>query len=226
MLNTLWTVLLLAGIGWGTLTGNARATGEALLEGAASGVSLCMTMFGVLALWSGILEIASTSGLMDAISRRMRPLLHWLFPRIPDGHPALAPIAANLTANLFGLGWAATPAGLAAMEALVQLEEERRSPGFRSENEEDNDTEDAEDADETQIRTASDEMCTFVILNTSSLQLIPVTMIAYRSQYGSANPTAIVLPVILATSISTIAALIFCKVKAFLTNQREAPRIF
>ena len=133
MLNTLWTVLLLAGIGWGTLTGNARATGEALLEGAASGVSLCMTMFGVLALWSGILEIASTSGLMDAISRRMRPLLHWLFPRIPDGHPALAPIAANLTANLFGLGWAATPAGLAAMEALVQLEEERRSPGFRSE---------------------------------------------------------------------------------------------
>ncbi len=226
MLNTLWTVLLLAGIGWGTLTGNARATGEALLEGAASGVSLCMTMFGVLALWSGILEIASTSGLMDAISRRMRPLLHWLFPRIPDGHPALAPIAANLTANLFGLGWAATPAGLAAMEALVQLEEERRSPGFRSENEEDNDTEDAEDADETQIRTASDEMCTFVILNTSSLQLIPVTMIAYRSQYGSANPTAIVLPVILATSISTIAALIFCKVKAFLTNRREAPRIF
>ena len=214
MLNTLWTVLLLAGIGWGTLTGNARATGEALLEGAASGVSLCMTMFGVLALWSGILEIASTSGLMDAISRRMRPLLHWLFPRIPDGHPALAPIATNLTANLFGLGWAATPAGLAAMEALVQLEEERRSPGFRSEN------------DETQIRTASDEMCTFVILNTSSLQLIPVTMIAYRSQYGSANPTAIVLPVILATSISTIAALIFCKVKAFLTNRREAPRIF
>ena len=226
MLNTLWTFLLLAGIGWGTLTGNARATGEALLEGAASGVSLCMTMFGVLALWSGILEIASTSGLMDAISRRMRPLLHWLFPRIPDGHPALTPIAANLTANLFGLGWAATPAGLAAMEALVQLEEERRSPGFRSENEEDNDTEDAEDADETQIRTASDEMCTFVILNTSSLQLIPVTMIAYRSQYGSANPTAIVLPVILATSISTIAALIFCKVKAFLTNRREAPRIF
>lgn len=223
MLNTLWTVLLLAGIGWGTLTGNARATGEALLEGAASGVSLCMTMFGVLALWSGILEIASTSGLMDAISRRMRPLLHWLFPRIPDWHPALAPIATNLTANLFGLGWAATPAGLAAMEALVQLEEERRSPGFRSENEEDNDT---EDADETQIRTASDEMCTFVILNTSSLQLIPVTMIAYRSQYGSANPTAIVLPVILATSISTIAALIFCKVKAFLTNRREAPRIF
>ena len=69
MLNTLWTVLLLAGIGWGTLTGNARATGEALLEGAASGVSLCMTMFGVLALWSGILEIASTSGLMDAIAR-------------------------------------------------------------------------------------------------------------------------------------------------------------
>lgn len=223
MLNTLWTFLLLAGIGWGTLTGNARATGEALLEGAASGVSLCMTMFGVLALWSGILEIASTSGLMDAISRRMRPLLHWLFPQIPDGHPALAPIAANLTANLFGLGWAATPAGLAAMEALVQLEEERRSPGFRSENEDDNDT---EDADETQIRTASDEMCTFVILNTSSLQLIPVTMIAYRSQYGSANPTAIVLPVILATSISTIAAVIFCKVKAFLTNRRESPRIF
>ena len=223
MLNTLWTFLLLAGIGWGTLTGNARATGEALLEGAASGVSLCMTMFGVLALWSGILEIASTSGLMDAISRRMRPLLHWLFPRIPDGHPALAPIAANLTANLFGLGWAATPAGLAAMEALVQLEEERRSPGFRSENEENND---AGDTDETQIRTASDEMCTFVILNTSSLQLIPVTMIAYRSQYGSANPTAIVLLVILATSISTIAAVIFCKVKAFLTNRREAPRTF
>ena len=112
-----------------------------------------------------------------------------LFPKLPKNHSANGPIVTNMVANILGLGWAATPAGLHAMEELAKLEEERgKEKGI-----------------------ASNEMCTFLILNISSLQLIPITMIAYRSQYGSVDPTRIVVPGLMATGISTLAAIVFCK---------------
>ena len=120
----------------------------------------------------------------------MRPLIRFLFPRIPAGHKANEHITTNFIANFLGLGWAATPAGLRAMTELKNLEEERRT---------------------VPRGTASNEMCTFLIMNISSLQLIPVTVIAYRSQYGSVNPAAIVGSGIIATTISTLIAIIFCK---------------
>ena len=114
-----------------------------------------------------------------------------MFPRIPREHPALGYIATNIIANVMGLGWACTPAGLKAMEELSNLEKERgKKEGI-----------------------ASNEMCTFLILNISSLQLIPVNMIAYRSQYKSANPAGIIAPAIIATLISTIVAIIYCKLQ-------------
>ncbi|MFW5676385.1 MAG: nucleoside recognition protein, partial [Acetivibrio ethanolgignens] len=129
-------------------------------------------------------------------TKAMRPILKLLFPGIPSGHPALEYIAANMIANFLGLGWAATPAGLSAMRELKKLEEERREKGQG-----------------VSEGSASNEMCTFLIINISSLQLIPVNIIAYRSQYGSVNPAAVIAPAMVATAISTLAAVIYCKWK-------------
>lgn len=149
------------------------------------------------------MEIASKSGVIELASKKMGPLLRFLFPGIPEGHPAKEHIAVNFISNFLGLGWAATPAGLKAMEELEKLEEERRRyDGKRT----------AGKRQAVPRGVASNEMCTFLILNISSLQLIPMNVIAYRSQYGSVNPTAIVGPAIAATAVSTAAAVVFCKV--------------
>ena len=158
-------------------------------------VSLAVALLGVTAMWSGLMEIASGAGIIDWMTRKIRPILRFLFPRITDGHPALEAISVNMIANFFGLGAAATPAGLRAMEELEGLEEERRKKGCG-----------------VPRGTANREMCTFLIVNISSLQLIPVNVIAYRGQYGSVNPTAIVGPAIVATALSTLAGVVFCKV--------------
>ena len=120
-----------------------------------------------------------------------------LFPEIPGNHPSRKSIATNLLANILGLGWAATPAGLKAMEELADLEEERRRKKQRA----------------VPIGAASNEMCDFLILNISSLQLIPVSIIAFRTEYGSVAPTAIVGPAILATAVSTGIAIFYIKIR-------------
>ena len=128
---------------------------------------------------------------------KMQPLIRFLFPEIPKGHKANEHITTNFIANFLGLGWAATPAGLKAMEELGRLEDDRRAGRAAG-----------------PVRKkgiASNEMCTFLILNISSLQLIPVNVIAYRSQYGSANPAGIVGAGIAATAVSTGAAIVFCR---------------
>lgn len=191
MLNFLWGAMLLIGIVYGAVTGRMNEVTDAALSSAKEAVSLCITMAGIVAMWVGIMEIAKSSGLVERLTRKMRPLLGFLFPDVPGEHRAMEFISANMIANFLGLGWAATPFGLKAMEELAKLEKQRKSvsPG-----------------------TASNAMCTFLILNISSLQLIPVNIIAYRSQYGSVNPTAIVGPGIVATAVSTVVAVIFCKV--------------
>ena len=142
--------------------------------------------------------IAEKSGILKTATVRLSPLIHFLFPELPKDHPAEKPIAANIIANILGLGWAATPAGLEAMEELQKLEEDRRL---------------GKAAGPVRKRgVASNEMCTFLIVNISSLQLIPVAVIAYRSQYGSVNPTAVVGPGIAATAVSTGAAILFCRI--------------
>ena len=159
---------------------------------------LCITMLGILSFWMGLMEIGSEAGLIHGLTMKMRPFLHWLFPRIPEGHPAMDAISMNCIANVLGLGWAATPAGLKAMEKLSDLEEDRRKKHL---------------PEAVSEGTASQEMCTFLVFNISSLQLIPVNIIAYRSQYGSVRPAAVVGPAILATLISTGAGVLFCKWK-------------
>lgn len=197
-MNALWAGMMLMAIIYGTFHGTIPAVTQAALDSAKEAVSLCITMLGILSFWMGLMQVGSASGLIGRMTRGIRPALRCLFPGIPEEHPALEQIAVNCIANVLGLGWAATPAGLKAMEDLAQLEEKRRQTGYLKNVPKD---------------TASNEMCTFLILNISSLQLIPVNMIAYRSQYGSVHPAAVVGPAILATLISTGAGVLFCKWK-------------
>ena len=201
------------------------AVTDGAIQASKEAVTLCVTMLGVMTLWTGVLEIGHRSGLVDQLAGRMGPILTFLFPRLdPDGE-ARKQISVNMIANILGLGWAATPAGLKAMEELKKVEEERRKGGAagRKDTPGQEDTAGRKDTpgqEETagkraaarQAGTASNEMCTFLIINISSLQLIPMNMIAYRSQYGSVNPTAIVGPALAATFISTVVAVIFCRV--------------
>ena len=197
MLNYLWAGMILVGVVFGAFNGRMQAITNAALDSSKEAVTLCITMIGVMAFWTGIMEIASRAGIVQMASRKMRPLLRFLFPGIPEGHKAEEHIATNFIANFLGLGWAATPAGLKAMEELEKLEDDRRAGRA------------AGPARNKGI--ASNEMCTFLIVNISSLQLIPVNVIAYRSQYGSANPAAIVGAGIVATAVSTGVAMLFCK---------------
>lgn len=198
MLNYIWGGMIVIGILYGSLTGRMDAVTAAALDSSREAVTLCITMIGVMALWMGLMEIAEKAGLIDKWTRAISPFVSFLFPEIPKEHPARKYISTNIIANVLGLGWACTPAGLKAMEALAELEAQRGNPQY---------------LETGRKRTASKEMCIFLILNISSLQLIPVNMIAYRNQYGSANPAVIIAPAILATAVSTLTAVVYCKIK-------------
>ncbi len=186
MLNYIWAFMILIGIIVGALNGRMSEITTAALESSKDAVSLCITMLGIMALWTGIMNIAKVSGLIDKLTQKLEPVIGFLFPTIPKGHGAREYISTNMIANILGLGWAATPAGLKAMEKLKELNKNSH--------------------------IASDDMCTFLIINISSLQLIPVSIIAYRSQYGSLNPAEIIGPALLATIISTIVGVTFSKI--------------
>ena len=196
--------MILIGVVYGAIAGKMAEVTNAALDSAGDAVSLCITMIGVMALWVGLMEIAQKSGLIAKLTRGIQPFIRFLFPRIPEGHPAREYIATNLIANVLGLGWACTPAGLKAMEELAKLEVERGNPAY---------LDDGKGIVGKRERIASNEMCTFLILNISSLQLIPVNMIAYRQQYGSVNPAGIIGPAIVATFVSTLTAVVYCKGK-------------
>ena len=186
MLNSLWAGMILIGIIFAAFTGRIPEITDAALDSSKEAVTLCITMIGVMAFWLGLMEIASKAGMIEKGAKMLKPFVRFLFPEVPEGHKAGEHITTNIIANFLGLGWAATPAGLKAMEELGKLN--HGSP------------------------VASNAMCNFLILNISSLQLIPVNVIAFRSQYGSVNPTAIVGAGIVATAISTGTAIIFCKI--------------
>jgi spore maturation protein A len=183
--------MILVGVIYAACTGNMDAVTNAALDSADEAVTLCISTAGVMALWMGLMEIAKDAGLIQKMTDKISPFLNFMFPHIPPNHPARDYIATNIIANVLGLGWACTPAGLKAMEELAKLEKERGNPD----------------------KCASPEMCTFLILNISSLQLIPVNMIAYRNQYGSVSPASITAPAILATFVSTAAAVVYCRLQ-------------
>lgn len=183
MLNYLWGFMILGGIVYGVLTGNIAGVSTATLDSSKEAVTLCITMLGIMALWTGLMQVAKAVGIIDRLTELLKPVLKLLFPDIPRGHIVNEYIASNMIANLLGLGWAATPMGLKAMSELKKLNH---------------------DSD-----VASCNMCTFLIINISSLQLIPVNVIAYRTQYNSVSPTQILGAAIITTCFSTIVGVIF-----------------
>lgn len=185
MLNYIWSFMIIFAILVSGFSGGMKAITTSALGGAQEAVTICFQTCGIVSMWMGVMRIAEKSGLIDALTTKMNPILDFLFPSVPKGHAARKYIATNLIANFLGLGWAATPPGLQAMVELQKLNKEKS--------------------------TATHAMCMFLIINISSVQLIPINTISYRTAYGSQNPTEIILPCIIATAISTLVAVLFGK---------------
>lgn len=186
MLNYLWGFMIIIGIVVGVLRGNVAEISTSMINSSKEAVMLCIAMLGVMAMWTGLMQIAKSSGLIGAMTNKLRPILKALFPDIPKNHVVFEHIASNMIANILGLGWAATPSGLMAMKELKKLNHDSER--------------------------ASCDMCTLLIINISSLQLIPVNIIAYRSQYNSINPAEILMAGIIATVCSTVAGIVFATI--------------
>lgn len=199
MINYLWAFMVVAGVFWGSFQGSAAiyevSTGA--IDSAKEAVELGIMLLGVVGMWSGIMKIAEKSGLTAKWAMAIEPAISFLFPDIPDGHPVRCDIATNMIANILGLGWAATPAGLKAMQGLMELKEQTVTM--------------SENGGIHEKSAASNSMCTLLVINISSLQLIPINIIAYRAEYGSSNATAIIGPAIVATMVSTLVAVLFSR---------------
>ena len=179
MLNYIWFGMIAISVLVGIISGNLDAVTEAAFDSARKAVDLAIGLIGIMALWLGIMKIAEKAGLVSALARGIRPLAHWLFPDIPDGHPALGSIVLNMAANMLGLGNAATPMGLKAMKELQDLN--------------------------PVDGTATNAMVTFLAINTSSVQiLLPATVVGLM---GAAS-AAIFIPVLLASTVSTVVAIV------------------
>ena len=202
-MNLLWAGMMLAAVVYGAFHGTMPQVTQAAIDSSKEAVMLCITMLGILSFWMGLMEIGSEAGLIHGLTMKMRPFLHWLFPGIPEGHPAMDAISTNCIANVLGLGWAATPYGLKAMAALRECQKENGETG----------------------NVASTDMCTFLIINISSLQLIPVNIIAYRSQYGSVSPMSILGMGLVATLFSTAAGVLFSVIARKCTKRREGGKV-
>lgn len=181
MVSVIWIILILAGIIYYFLTGNLDALNNEILTNANKALELMLELMPIIVLWTGIMKIAEDSGLLHKFSRLLEPFLKRLFPGVPKDNLALGYIASNIAANAMGLGSAATPFGLKAMTELQKI----------------NDKKD----------TASEAMITFLVLNTAGVTIVPTTILAMRVMYGSANPSEIIVPAVLATACSSIGGL-------------------
>jgi spore maturation protein A len=182
MLNYIWFGLMAIAFVVAAFNGTAEAVTKGAVESASSAVQIAIGLIGIMTLWLGMMRVAEAAGLVSLVGRALTPLLRWLFPGVPPGHPAAGAIVLALAANLLGLNNAATPLGIKAMEELQTLNPDKD--------------------------TATNPMVTFMAVTTSGVQLIPATMIGVLAAAGSSNPTVIIAPTILATFVGTIAAVI------------------
>lgn len=186
MINIVWTLFIVVGIIIGGITGNIEVVTNAAIESAGNAVELSLGLIGVMTLWLGLMRIAEEAGLVRALAKMVEPFMKYLFPDVPGDHPAMGAMILNIAANILGLGNAATPLGLKAMKELQKLNNKKD--------------------------TATNAMCMFLAINTSSVTLIPATTIGLMISTGSKNPTAIIGTTIIATTVSTIVAIIAVKV--------------
>lgn len=181
MVNLIWAFMAIIGIIYAMVHGTMEEVNKALFQSANEAVTLTISLVSVLVFWLGLMNIAEKAGILRALAKIWKPVIHRLFPDIPKDHPAIGYILSNVTANMFGLGNAATPMGLKAMEEMKKI---------------------------SNTNVASRSMITFLALNTSGFTLIPTTVIAIRMQYGSMSPTEIVGTTIIASAISVSSAII------------------
>jgi len=182
MINKIWAFFIIIGIIFSLLTGKIENINEVILSSTKTALDLIIKIFPVMALWLGITKIAEVSGLLKKISLKLSKILKYIFPEIPPNHESLTYISSNIIANMFGLGNAATPLGIKAMQSLQSLNEKKD--------------------------TASRSMITFLVINTGGVTIIPTTVISLRMMYESISPTSIVLPCLIVTVLSCIAGLL------------------
>jgi len=195
MLNYIWVGMIMIGVVWGLITGKMEQVTDAVISSSEEGVNLAIVLTGVMCLWSGLMKIAQKSGLVNAITKASKDVFAGLFTKIPENHPAIGAIVLSFTANFLGLGNAATPLGIKAMESLQTL----------------NDKKD----------TATDDMILFMVINASCIQLIPTTIIALRDAAGSDSPASILPHVWISSLVSTITAILFFFIFRSLGKRRD-----
>jgi len=185
MVNWIWLFFIVAGFAVAAFQGKIEVVTQAAFDGAKSGVTVCFGLISIMVFWLGMMRIAEDAGLLEKLARLLSPVVRFLFPSVPRNHPALGYIMSNMSANILGLGNAATPMGIKAMQELQRLNPDKE--------------------------TASPAMCTLLALNTASITLIPTTLIAIRMNYNSINPAEIVGTTLMATIVSTLAAILVDK---------------
>lgn len=186
MINYIWFFMILAGVITAASKGQINLVTEGILKGSEQAVLVAAGLIGIVSFWSGMMRIAQDAGVIKVISRLMNPLVRKLFPQVPSQHPAMGALLLSMSANLLGLGNACTPLGLKTMDHLQELNKNKE--------------------------TASDAMCTFMVVTSSSLTVVPSTIIALRASHGSLAPTEIIGPIVVATLCSTITAIVVDRV--------------
>ncbi|MBX4149595.1 nucleoside recognition domain-containing protein [Paenibacillus lautus] len=197
MINLIWMGMILIGFTFAAVNGNIESVTKAAFDGAQTGVTVSFGLISILVFWLGMMRLAEDAGLLKKVAKLLGPVVRFLFPDVPKNHPAMGYILSNMSANLFGLGNAATPMGIKAMQELQKLNPDKE--------------------------TASPAMCTLLALNTASITLIPTTLIAIRLNYESANPSEIVGTTLLATAIATAAAIMADRWYRRRTIRRQKP---
>ncbi|MTI48820.1 nucleoside recognition domain-containing protein [Sporosalibacterium faouarense] len=191
MINYIWFFLIFIGILVAIFTGNIEAINSTVIEDTQSAVMFAIGLIGIMAVWLGMMKIAEKSGLINSFSKALRPITNFLFPDIPKNHPALSAIVMNMVTNMFGAGNSATALGIKAMEEMNKLNNDKKR--------------------------ATNAMCMFLIINMSSVQLVPLTVLKIRADAGSLNPTEIIGTSLVATTVSTVVGIISAKI---LQNRR------
>ena len=185
MLNYIWAGMIILSLLAGVFGGDIEVVTKGAIDGCTEGVSLCVSLLGIMCFWTGLSKIAEKSGLIEGFSKLLKPITKILFPKLKEGSEALSAIVMNMVANLFGMGNAATPLGIRAMKELDKINGRKE---------------------------ASDEMCVFAVINTASIQLIPSTIISLRQTFGSENPGEIIVPIWIASILAVLVAVISAKI--------------
>jgi spore maturation protein A len=186
MINVIWFVIIVCGIGFGIITGRGEIVSKAVVTSAGSTVDFIIKLAGIMCIWCGVMKIAEKSGLTEKLAKLLRPILRLIFKEAAKDEKAMGAIVMNLTANMMGLSNAATPFGIKAMEEMDRLNPEKG--------------------------TSSNDMSLFLVLNAACIQLVPTTVISVRAASGSQNPGEIIIPAIIATAVAAVMGVVFCKI--------------